>query len=373
MTTRTCLFTLTLIGAVCRDMAGGAVPHMPSPAAVLAIVERAADWQMANPDGRRTNEWHPAAYYAGMMALSAISRNPRYEDAIMRMAEDNRWQLGGRLYHADDHCIGQTYAELFLRRRDPRMLQPMQESFDRILAQPKERNLEFKGKDMCDRWSWCDALFMGPPAWIRLYAATGNRSYLDFMIREWWATSDYLYDSENHLFFRDSTYFAKREANGRKIFWGRGNGWVLAGLARVLQYLPADHAIRPRFERQYREMAARILTLQQADGLWRASLLDPESYPLKETSGSSFYCYALAWGINAGLLDRTNYAPAVMKCWAALTECVNPDGRLTHVQPVGADPKNFPAEATEIYGVGAFLLAGSEVFHLAQPAPPSSR
>src|SRR5581483_10769118 len=107
----------------------------------------------------------------------------------------------------------------------------------------------------------CDALFMGPPTWLRLYVATGDQRYLDFLVKEWWVTSDYLYDKEEHLYFRDSTFFDKREANGKKIFWARGNGWVIAGLARVLELLPKDHPARPRFEQQYREMAEKILLL----------------------------------------------------------------------------------------------------------------
>ena len=154
---------------------------------------------------------------------------------------------------------------------------------------------------------------MGPPTWVRLYAATGDERYLDFAVTNWWRTTDYLYDKDEHLFFRDSTFFQKREANGKKVFWSRGNGWVMAGLVRVLQYLPMNHPDRPRFEQLFKDMAAKIVTCQQPDGLWRASLLDPEDYPAKETSGSGFFTYALAWGVNQGLLDRAKFEPAVRK------------------------------------------------------------
>ena len=282
------------------------------------------------------------------------------------MAAANEWKLGPRPYHADDHCVGQTYAELFLRFKDPD--DRADAGAIRLDPGPPERGQPrlrpARNPDRLDRWSWCDSLFMGPPAWIRLYAATGEKAYLDFLVEKWWQTSDYLYDPTEHLYFRDSTYFERREANGKKIFWSRGNGWVMAGLVRVLQYLPADHPARPRFLQQYREMADRILGCQQADGLWRSSLLDPADYPLKETSGSGFYCYALAWGVNQGLLDRGRFEPAVRNAWRSLAGCVTPEGRLTHVQPIGADPKKFDDGATEVYGVGAFLLAGSEVFRL---------
>jgi rhamnogalacturonyl hydrolase YesR len=205
---------------------------------------------------------------------------------------------------------------------------------------------------------------MAPPAWVRMTAATGEAKYADFAVTNWWKTSDYLYDKTEHLYFRDSTYFKKAEANGRKVFWSRGNGWVMGGLVRMLQYLPANHPSRSRFETQLREMAAAVLACQQPDGLWRASLLDPASFPAKETSGTGFYTYALAWGVNQGLLERGKFTPAVLAAWSALGGCVQADGKLIHVQPVGADPKKFDENATEPYGVGALLLAGREIYRM---------
>jgi rhamnogalacturonyl hydrolase YesR len=339
----------------------------PTPAEVLRAMERVADWQLANPSRWGPTEWHSATGYTGLMALACISPSPRFHDAMMKMGEGNAWKLGSRIYDADDHCVGQTYAELYLQHRDPKMIAALRERFDTILRHPKAQSLDFdqvRNPDRRDRWSWCDALFMGPPAWIRLWAATGDRAYLDFMIDQWWQTSDYLYDKEAHLFFRDDRYFTQRSTNGEKIFWSRGNGWVIGGLVRVLQFLPAGHPARPRFVTQFRGMAEKLASCQQPDGLWRASLLDPVNFPRKETSGSGFHCYALAWGVNEGVLDQKRFRPAVLKAWGALAGCVAADGRLTHVQPVGVDPKHFDENASDIFGVGAFLLAGSEVYRM---------
>jgi len=336
-----------------------------TPQAILGAMERVADWQLANPSAHRPTDWTQAVGYNGMMALAGISGNPRYRDAMVRMGEANGWKLGPNHYHADDHIVGQTYAELYLQMREPKMIQALRADFDDILANPRSGSLEFTVKGNQDRWSWCDALYMAPPAWLRLWAITGDQRYFDFAVREWWVTSDYLYDKDEHLYYRDSNAFGKQEANGAKIFWGRGNGWVMGGLVRMLEVIPAGHPERARFERQYREMAARVVKLQQADGLWRSSLLDPASYPMKESSGSALFTYALAWGVNQGMLERSTYEPAVRKAWAALAQNVNPDGRLTHVQPIGLAPKVFDEQATEVYGVGGFLLAGSEMYRMA--------
>lgn len=337
---------------------------------VLNVLQKVADWQMAHPITNRPTGWVAAVGDAGIMALAGISGDVKYREAMLAMAESNHWELPayqGRLYHADDQCIGQTYGELYTLYRDNRMIGPMRKRFDYIIDHPsKAIALDFSQRNHGQElWSWCDSLFMAPPAWLRLYAATDDKRYLDFAVTNFWRTTDYLYDRQEHLFYRDSTYFAKREANGRKVFWSRGNGWVIAGIVRTLQYLPRNHPDYPRFEQLFKDMAEKILTCQQPDGLWRASLLDPDSYPAKETSGSGLYTFALAWGVNQGLLDGSIFEPAVRKAWAALVDGVNPDGKLTHVQPVGSDPKKFAEDSTDAFGVGAFLLAGSEVYRMA--------
>jgi unsaturated rhamnogalacturonyl hydrolase len=339
-----------------------------NPMDILNEMQRVADWQLANPSTNKPTDWTQAAGYAGFMALAGIASDPKYRDAMMAMAEARGWKPGPRLYHADDQCVGQTYAELYFLYRDPKMIAPMREEYDKILTTPSTATgLDFNQPHSKARevWSWCDSLFMAPPTWMRLYAATDDPRYMDFAVTNWWRTTDFLYDKDEHLFFRDSTYFDKKETNGQKVFWSRGNGWVMAGLVRTLQYLPMNHPDRPRFEQLFKDMAAKVLSCQQPDGLWHSSLLDPASYPLKETSGSGFFTYALAWGINQGLLDHATYEPAVDNAWMALVGCVNADGKLTYVQPVGADPKQFDPDSTDTYGVGAFLLAGSEMYRMA--------
>jgi unsaturated rhamnogalacturonyl hydrolase len=337
--------------------------------ATLEIMQKAATWQLANPSKHPPTDWTHGALYDGMMALGDLSADPKYRAAMMSAGQTNDWQPGKNVYHADDYCVGQMYCEMYSLYRDPGMIAPLRDRFNYILANPSKGPVEEKTKAEgipagLMRWWWCDALFMGPPAWIRLYAVTGEEKYLNFMIQEWWATSDFLFDKEEQLYFRDKGYFTKKEANGKKVFWSRGNGWVMGGLVRVLQVLPSDHPERKRFVEQFQQMAERLTACQQADGLWRSSLLDPASYPNPETSGSGFDCYAMIWGINQGLLNRAKFEPVIQKAWAGLVGCVAEDGKLTHVQPIGADPRTFDTNSSEIYGVGAFLLAGSELYRM---------
>jgi unsaturated rhamnogalacturonyl hydrolase len=345
-----------------------------SPQAILTVMKSVADWQLTHPspsaERYKENMWTWGAFYAGVMALDDIADTRKYHDAMVAVGKKFEWQPAPRPYHADDQVVGQMYLELAMKDHNPAMYKPTQEKLDNILAHPSADELDFAKKGKADRWWWCDALFMGPPTWARMYKATGDKKYLEFIDKEWWATSDYLYDKDEHLYYRDSRYFTQKEANGKKIFWGRGNGWVMGGLARVLEMMPPSHPTRGKYEQQFKEMAAKVASLQQPDGLWRASLLDPDSYPLKETSGSGFYTYALAWGINHGLLDRAQYGPVVYKGWQALLDCVTPEGKLEHVQPVGADPKKFEPTDYEVYGAGAFLLAGKEMYFLANGKAP---
>jgi rhamnogalacturonyl hydrolase YesR len=335
------------------------------PRDVLRVMTAAADWQLAHPSAHELWDWTQAAFYTGVMALARISDDPKYLSAMREMGELNGWRPGLRPGHADDYAVISTYAKLYAIDRNPKMLAPARALFDYLLSRPYDEPLTWGNGIETRELAWCDALFMGPPAMSAAAAATGDRRYLDLASRLWWKTTGFLYDKEEHLYFRDSRYFDQREPNGRKVFWSRGNGWVLAGLARLLDDMPADYPDRPRFVTLYREMATKVASVQGADGYWRSSLLDPDSLPNPETSGTGFFTYALAWGVNRGLLDRGACEPGVRRGWAALVRAIQPTGMLGWVQRIGDKPGATTADTTEVYGVGALLLAGSELHRLA--------
>jgi unsaturated rhamnogalacturonyl hydrolase len=370
-----------VITAACSSSGASPVPTPAVPfagalerAAIVRVMTAAADWQLANPSRHPRHDWTQAPFWIGLTSLAPLSSDPqRYLSAVRRNGEENRWRPGPRPLHADDHAITQSYFLLQRVEKDPAIIAPARQNFDAVILYPFDESLEFVDFAKTSRaWVWCDALFMSPPALAMAAKATGNRRYLDFMNRMWWKTTDYLYDKEEHLYYRDSRFFEQRARNGRKIFWSRGNGWVLAGLARVLQEMPTDYGDRPRYLTLFREMAAAIARVQQSDGYWRTSLLDPDAHPLPETSGSAFYVYALAWGINEHLLDHATYEPIVRRGWAALVRAVHPNGMLGYVQRIGDQPGDTSPSGTEIYGVGGLLLAGSEVHRLA-PSPTTTR
>ena len=325
---------------------------------VAYAIRKVADWQLKAAQPGFDQDWTFATLYVGFMSVPDAANGRIYKEAMSGVGKKFQWQLGPRLDHADDQAIGQTYLELSRIYHDPGMVAPTKARMDALVKIP----------DNADKplWWWCDALFMAPPLLASLSRDTGDKRYLDFMDHEWWITSARLYSPENHLYYRDSSFFNSREPNGNNVFWSRGNGWVFAGLARVLSEMPADYPSRPRYVAQFREMAKKIASLQGEDGLWRAGLLDESAYALPETSGSAFFAYGFAYGVNAGILDRKTYQPVVARAWRGLLANIYEDGRLGSMQPVGAAPGQFGPTSSYVFGTGAFLLAGSEVYRLSR-------
>jgi rhamnogalacturonyl hydrolase YesR len=275
------------------------------------------------------------------------------------MAQHFNWKLlNSRFPHADDMALGQSYMDMYLQKRDPVRMADTKSVLDQLIVRPDDPSKLL--------WWWCDALFMAPPVLARISAATGDRRYLDYMDREWWQTSASLYDPAEHLFFRDSRYFIQRQDNGQKVFWSRGNGWVMGAFVKVLEVMPADYPGREKYIAQYKQMAERIALIQGKDGLWRSGLLDPAAYDQPEVSGSAFFTYSLAWGINHGVLDRARFTPVVTRAWAGILAHIYADGRLGSIQPIDGQPGKFKPSASYVYGVGGFLLAASEVDALAK-------
>ena len=350
---------LSPITWACAEGAGSKVPTRATgdslePSRIREVTARVADWQLEHPKGEPI-EWTNAVFYSGLMAAYRVTGDPRYVAVLVEIGDRANWRIGERIRHADDHAIAQTYLELFRLEPQPRRQVGFQNAIDRMMAEPPDWA---KPHQEIDYW-WCDALFMSPPALAKLAAITGDGSYLVFMDRLWGESFELLFDREQRLFHRDLRF---RDQSGS--FWARGNAWVLAGLARLIEELPAEHPSRAFYEDVFRDLAARILELQGEDGLWRSDLLASELSAPGESSASALFCFALAWGVDHGLLAREVFSPSVAAAWTALLGNVNEAGRLGGVQKPGAQPGRSSERHSEAYASGAFLLAAEQVLAL---------
>lgn len=339
--------------------------------AVETVATAVADWQLRDYETAPFNSsvargWRNGVLYNGMFDWAELSGEPKYFKYLQHIFDKEYWQVGNRMYNADDVCVAQAYLDMYAKYGKEYMLTPTLARAEWVIAHEPGENIDItRGKS--DRWWWCDALYMAPAVYSRLYALTGNKAFMKFAHREFQVTYNHLYDKEERLFFRDGNYLDKREANGAKVFWGRGNGWVMGGLAEILKTLPAgDKKYRPYYLQLFREMSHRVAELQGEDGFWRTSLLDATTYPDPETSSTGLFVYALACGINEGYLPKEKFLPVVTKGWAALVASVDTEGKVCWVQPVGQAPKRIEKRMTQVYGTGGFLMAASEVYKLAE-------
>lgn len=334
---------------------------------ILHIGNKVARWQIGHQSEvvHHDLDWTNGAWYCGLARWAKATDNDMYFHFLKQQGEKNNWNVYYRLHHADDICVAQTYLELAKKYGNKQILQPTIERADSVLKFPSHAPLmktdPLGGKE---RWSWADALFMAPPVYASLSTFTGRPEYVDFMQKEFEECTDSLYDPEHKLYYRDCSKKTLREPNGAKQFWARGNGWVFAGIPLIIEKLPEGYAQRNYFIKLFKEMAVSVINTQDERGSWHASLLDPNTYPQPENSASGFFCYGLAWGINNRILEPSIYKEPATKAWQALCSYVNEEGKVGYIQPVGNAPEQVNIESTDVYGVGAFLLAASEMLRL---------
>jgi unsaturated rhamnogalacturonyl hydrolase len=318
---------------------------------VLAIMRRVADWQLQQP-GINAIDWIHGAMWTGIFATYQVTQDIKYRNAVTNWGQTNNWGLtGGVTTNADNQCAAQTYFDLYLL--DPTnmaLVMGAKPSFDAMVTSGNTG------------WTWADALFMSPPGLTRLGTIANDPRYYDLLHTNWWKAYAAMFSVADGLIYRDPP--AGGPAAGNGVFWARGNGWVIAGTARVLEYLPKTDARRPEYVAMLTTMAGALKTWQGTDGLWRADITHPTTIPNPETSGTGFFTFAMAWGINNAILDRATYLPVVRAGWQGLVGNVDANGRLGYVQGVGAAPAAATPTSNAPYGVGAFLLAGSEVAKL---------
>jgi len=333
------------------------------PDEIYIILDAVYEWQAARLEPHNNQSiigWKHAAFYTGVMDLFHKAGNQKYVDLLSNISVDHNWtmlEVNQALWrHADNHLMGETYINLHIEdgEQDPVQVAHVNSIFNRMIAEPWEGRRLYK---------WCDALFMSPPVWAQLASLNNDDKYLQELDELWWDATDFLYNTEWNLYYRDGSYIGDVEANGNPVFWSRGNGWVIGGLVRVLNYMREDWTGRQQYIDLFVDMAKRIKDIQMASGGWASSLVYPERFGFEtEVSGTSFFVYGLAWGINNGILDKAVYGPVVEKGWLEMNYNLNADGSISNIQTVGKEPQpNDDQVAKREYGYGAFILAGLEM------------
>ena len=338
----------------------------------LEILRKVNDaWQGNNPEHRNAF-WHRAAYHTGNMATYEVTKEERYLDFSTAWAEKNEWK-GAKsddrsnwkysYGETDDFVLFGDWQTCFQVYADLYNLDPADHKIARAIEV-----MEYQmSTPQNDYWWWADGLYMVMPVMTKLYNITENELYLSKLYEYFSFAKELMYDEESGLFYRDAKYiYPEHKTNkGEKDFWARGNGWVFAGLAKVLEDLPLNDTHRDEYIQVYQAMAASLKNAQQAEGYWSRSILDLQQAPGYETSGTAFFVYGYLWGLNNGLLNEAEYLATAEKGWEYLTEiALQENGIVGYVQPIGerADQhSNVGPETTSDFGVGAFLLAASEM------------
>lgn len=321
---------------------------------------------------RPSNIWTRGVYYEGLMELYRIetdaARKQKYYDYAVDWGQKHNWGLrnGIQTRNADDQTCGQTYIDLYLIDKKEERIRDIRSSIDLMVKDTK-----------ADDWSWIDAIQMAMPVFTRLGVVYNDTSYFRKMY-DLYSFSKYkhggngLWKPQDKLWWRDKDFVAPyKEPNGEDCYWSRGNGWVVAALVRTLQMLPKTDPHYNEYMQDYKDMMQALIPVQRSDGFWNVSLHDPTHFGGKETSGTALFVYGMAWGVNNGLLSKEVYMPALLRGWNAMVkDAVHKNGMLGYVQGTGKEPKDGqPVGYSKVpdfedYGLGCFLMAGSEVYKI---------
>lgn len=318
---------------------------------------------------RRGNIWTRGVYYEGLMAFYKIDPTKRYYDYAVEWGEKHDWKpVRGEVYtrHADNQNCGMTYIDLYRIDPQPVRLEAIKANIDSVISSGRYND-----------WTWIDAIQMAMPIFVKLGVTLNDTKYFDYMYKmyhhiKYVEGGNGLYNPEDKLWWRDKDFVPPyTEPNGEDCYWSRGNGWVLAALALVLQELPTSDPHYAEYLADFKNLAEGVAPLQREDGFWNVSLHDPNHFGGKETSGTALFVYGMSWGINNGILDKATYLPIVEKGWTAITsEALQPNGFLGYVQSTGKEPKDGQPVTVdkmpdfEDYGLGCVLLAGTEIYKM---------
>ncbi|MFI1744362.1 glycoside hydrolase family 88/105 protein [Thalassobellus sediminis] len=341
---------------------------------VISIINKVNNkWQESHPNPGNSF-WHVSAYHTGNMEAYKVTQNKKFLDYSLAWADKNEWmgaksqnklewkynygENDAHVLFGDWQICFQTYIDLynFTGKNDAYKIARAREVMEHEMSTNNN-----------DYWWWADGLYMVMPVMTKLYKATGNEKYLE-KLEEYLTYSDsIMYDNEAKLYYRDAKYVypKHKSANGKKDFWARGDGWVFAGYAKIIHDMPDNAKHKQAYINRFKAMAKALANSQQQEGYWTRSILDAQHAPGPETSGTAFFTYGFLWGINNNILDKETYTPVIKKSWNYLkNKALQENGTVGYVQPIGE--KAIPGQIVDVnstadFGVGAFLLAASEM------------
>jgi rhamnogalacturonyl hydrolase YesR len=317
---------------------------------------------------RPSNIWTRGVYYEGLMALHEIYPKEAYYKYAYDWSEFHKWGFNGgnTTRNADNYCAAQTYIDLYNLAPDANKLKNTKANINMLLNTPQNND-----------WSWIDAIQMGMPVFAKMGVLEKDNRYFEKMYEMYMFSRNQhgdhgLFNPKDGLWWRDADFDPPyKEPNGEDCYWSRGNGWVIAALAKVLTIIPENAPHREQYVKDLKAMAKALVPIQRPDGFWNVSLHDPKNFGEKEASGTALFVYGITYGINSGILDKKTYLPVVEKAWKALTtESLQKNGFLGYLQSTGKEPKDGqPLMVDKIpdfedYGLGCFLLAGSEIYKM---------
>ena len=388
---RTLLFTVSLLIAI---SANAEKVKMPTKAKVLESMEVANDYFINKyPDAgaptyvkkmRPSNLWTRGVYFEGLVELIDIeqaAQSPKYEQNnqyLYDWASSHEWvpRNGVKTRDADDYCCCQAYLSMY-EKGQVKYYNPTVQCMDNLLSTPAS----------VGDWTWIDAIQMGLPVLTKISAIKqkeGDEAFSRYA-QQGWKMYSYtrdrlaggLFNKNEGLWWRDKDFVPPyKEPNGKNCYWSRGNGWVYAALVRAMQdIMNMDNYddYLDEYKSDYMKMTKALTKCQRKDMFWNVSLLDESNYGGKELTGTALFVYGMAWGIRNGLLDSKTYLPIVAKTWNAMVkECLHKNGFLGYVQGTGKQPSDSQPVGYDNepdfddFGLGCFLLAGSEVYQLAK-------
>ena len=349
---------------------------------VKELITRVNTYWQQNNKAETRSFWDPAAYHTGNMEVYKLLKDDKQLDYTRRWAYHNNWSGAteadpsrwkyanygeGKDYvlFGDWQVCFQTYIDLY----NLAIANGGTDADNYFMVKRAKEVMHYEAyskKD--DYWWWSDALYMVMPVMTKMYKLTGDVQYLDKLYENLLYSDRIMLDQETGLYFRDARYVYPnhKSVNGKKDFWARGDGWVLAGLAKVLQDLPKDYKHYKFFVDKFQRLANIIAKTQQKEGYWTRSILDPNHAPGPETSGTAFFAYGIMWGVNNGFLAKKDYKKCIDRAWQYISEtAVQADGKVGYVQPIGdrAIPgQTVDANSQANFGVGAVLLAACEYY-----------